>query len=562
MRRTIANIPHTRLRVSMAVLLFAIFVLPAAIGGLGFYWYAKSTVLDEVEHVLALVATHEVNQIDDWVGEREFDLSVVGRVASVNMAVSGARASEPGMSDSLQMILKRAIQFFGDRYQSLTVFDLDGELLAGPASALNARVLESIASGSTQVSLLRTKTDSAVLQVYVSIVPSGKPPQAVLQGIVPLAPLFGVLGRTLMIDGRALLYDASGRLLACSDADAHPPVTQSQFPREAMVPGERSIIITSTDDEGRALLGVVRRLPRLGWSVIIERDRERALAGLSQLRRVLWSVMAIVLILGGGVAVFVANATVRKLERRERELQTTHEQLITADRLASVGMMAASLAHEINNPLTTIKVLIHSLQDRVSPNKGLRSDVSIVLGEIDKIKSLVLRFLQFARPRDPEFTAVDLDETMTRIASLIRHQAQNQGVLIFEDYDHSVGHVWADAAQIGQVFLNILLNALDATPVGGEIHIDTALAKDDRAVVTIMNSGPGLPDEIKEKIFEPFFSTKATGTGLGLSIARTIVEKHRGQVQAQGHGENGTTFTIVLRRAEGEAAHAAPRSHR
>ena len=547
----------------MAILLLAIFVLPAGIAGAGFYLYAKKTVTEEVEYEIALVATHEANQIENWIGEREFDLAVVGRVQLINDAVRGALAGREGMADSLVGTLRRARQFFGDRYLALDVCDLNGSPITRDDLHTSAEALATVATGATAVSLAETEADSNMLYVYAPVGESGTPPVGALRAVVSMTPLFDILGRTLISDGVVRVYDAHHRLLARrGNEERWSDLPDDAAVRDTSPRTELGGTLISTNSPGDATIGVRRSVGVLNWEVLIERDRDQALAGLWQLRRVLWSVMAIVLIFGGGLAVFISNLTVRKLERREQELQATHEQLITADRLASVGMMAASLAHEINNPLTTIKVLIHSLRDRVSPNKSVRSDVSIVLGEIDKIKSLILRFLQFARPRDPEFTAVDLDETLTRIASLIRHQAQSQGILIFEDYDHSVGSVWADSAQIGQVFLNILLNALDATPVGGEIHINTALARDDRAVVTITNSGPGLPDEIRERIFEPFFSTKATGTGLGLSIARTIVEKHRGQVYAQGHGENGTTFTIILHRAEGEAAHDASRTDR
>jgi signal transduction histidine kinase len=240
---------------------------------------------------------------------------------------------------------------------------------------------------------------------------------------------------------------------------------------------------------------------------------------------------------------------VRTLQEREEQLQTRNQQLITADRLASVGTMAASIAHEVNNPLTTIKILIHSLKEEIPANMSAREDLEIVQGEIDKISMLVLRLMQFARPSDPELSVTDLGLTLGRVVELIRPKAQMAGIVIHE-HRKAIPPVLADPAQIGQVFLNILLNAVDATPQGGTIKVITDVASTGEVVVTIWNSGTGLDPALADRIFDPFFTTKATGTGLGLSIAHMIMDKHNGTIRALGHGDSGTSFRITLPRAK------------
>jgi signal transduction histidine kinase len=236
---------------------------------------------------------------------------------------------------------------------------------------------------------------------------------------------------------------------------------------------------------------------------------------------------------------------VHTLQEREEQLQTRNQQLITADRLASVGTMAASIAHEVNNPLTTIKILIHSLKEDIPANVPAREDIEIVQGEIDKISMLVLRLMQFARPSDPELGVIDLELTLGRVVELIRPKAQMAGIVIHE-HRKAVPPVMADPAQMGQVFLNILLNAVDATPPGGTIKVITEAAKTGEVVVTIWNSGAGLDPALADRIFDPFFTTKATGTGLGLSIAHMIMDKHNGTIRAIGHGDSGTSFRITI----------------
>ncbi len=500
---------------------------------------------------MSLVAAHEEAIISDWIRERRFDLGVIAQVGSINDAVRRVLRDRPGATDSLRYLLGRAQLFFGERYSSFRVINPGGELVYGDTETHDRSALVAALQGSTVVSrdVVNPGHSHSALEFYAPLVEHNEPPKGVLVATVPTVPMFALLSTPISRIGWIHLFDRYGQLLTSTSlADT---IRRSG----AAAPDPHAVIDSSSDSAHYVrhagdvdLMGSVRRIPEMNWIITVERDRDEALARLAYMRRILWSVIVAIVLLGGGVAIGMSTLTVRRLERREQELQTTHEQLITADRLASVGMMAASMAHEINNPLTTIKVLIHSLRQRAASNKALETDINIVLSEIDKIKALVLRFLQFARPRDPEFTEVELDEILSRIAGLIRHQAQSHGILIFEKYDTDLGPVWADSSQIGQMFLNILLNAIDATPPGGEVHVSTSVADAGRARVTIWNSGPPLPNEIKEQIFEPFFSTKTTGTGLGLSIARTIIDKHGGEIYAEGHDDDGTTFTMLLRR--------------
>jgi len=266
---------------------------------------------------------------------------------------------------------------------------------------------------------------------------------------------------------------------------------------------------------------------------------------------VYWTVFfaaALLVLLAVAYGIYKVNAVIHTLQESEMQLHTRNQQLITADRLASVGTMAASVAHEVNNPLTTIKILIHTLKEQATFDNQARADLGMIQEEIDKISTLVLRLMQFARPSEPELVATDLNLILGRVVELIRPKAQMAGIIIHE-HRQPIPEVIADPAQMGQVCLNILLNAVDATPSGGTIKVIAESKTDDRVVLTIWNSGEGIEPALYERIFDPFFTTKTTGTGLGLSIAHMIMDKHNGTIEAIGHGKSGTSFRLTLPKA-------------
>ncbi len=234
------------------------------------------------------------------------------------------------------------------------------------------------------------------------------------------------------------------------------------------------------------------------------------------------------------------------ISRLSRRISESESRLAHADRLASVGTMAASVAHEVNNPLTTIKLLIHTHRDRLSASDSGRKDLDVALSEIDKIRALILRFLQFARPGEPEWSSVRVEDVVRRVTNLVRPQAASRQIHISEGYSCHGALVRADSMQLGQVVLNLLLNAVEAAPEGGSIEVETRIPEEGGVRVRVWNSGQALPDELGEKIFEPFFTTKAQGTGLGLAIASAMVQKHGGSIYARGLPAGGTELVLDL----------------
>lgn len=228
------------------------------------------------------------------------------------------------------------------------------------------------------------------------------------------------------------------------------------------------------------------------------------------------------------------------------ELEQSRDSAARSDQLAAVGQLAAGIAHELRNPLAAVKLLVDAA---VEEKRSLSDeDLLVTQEELSRINRMFASFLDFARPPTLRREHTDLSEVVGKVIDLVRPRAKVQDVLIeFIPLDHMP--VYADPQQLRQVFLNVMLNALDAQPGGGSINIDVRY--DDHAespsyAVRISDDGPGISPEVAETLFEPFISTKDTGVGLGLAICRRIVESHGGNIEVESLLDGGAQFSIYL----------------
>jgi two-component system, NtrC family, sensor histidine kinase PilS len=229
------------------------------------------------------------------------------------------------------------------------------------------------------------------------------------------------------------------------------------------------------------------------------------------------------------------------------ELRRMQIQVERAERLASIGRFAAGIAHEIRNPLASISGSVEVLRGGASPDPETRQLVDIVLREVDRLNALITDLLEYARPPAEERQSIDLSEAASEIATAFELEKRpNRVKLVVEAPDRVC--IEAGAGQVRQILWNLLRNASDAMPTGGVIRLEVARAAKagaaPEAVLSITDEGVGIRKEDVERIFEPFFSTKARGTGLGLSIVARIVEAHRGAIEIESEPGRGTTFTL------------------
>jgi len=248
----------------------------------------------------------------------------------------------------------------------------------------------------------------------------------------------------------------------------------------------------------------------------------------------------------------------RELQEQTRLLLEKEAQLHRADRLSALGQLSAGLAHEIRNPLGAIKGAVEILEEDYPAGHPKAEFYAIILKEVKRLNDVVTNFLNFARPVSMRFVPVDVREVLASLEGLVSGEARAHRVQIRTSFHVGPSRVMADEALLKQAFLNIMLNALEAMPDGGELAISTRVA--DPKTVGVMDSddreewleavfddtGTGIPEEHVGRVFDPFFTTKKDGTGLGLAITYRIIENHRGIIRVTSQPGKGTTFIITL----------------
>jgi two-component system, NtrC family, sensor histidine kinase HydH len=228
-----------------------------------------------------------------------------------------------------------------------------------------------------------------------------------------------------------------------------------------------------------------------------------------------------------------------------KELKSTVHLLMRTARLKSLGELAATIAHEIRNPLGAIKGAVEIIEEDIPSTSPRREFVTVIKREVDRLNKLVVEFLNFAKPRLPEKVSSDLNEIIRSVVNFITPQAAKKSIRLVTQLDERLLPLLVDAEQIRQILLNLILNAIEATPQGGNIEILSG--QDERFVrISVRDYGTGIEPERRERIFDPFFSTKQDGTGLGLSIAYQFVKQHGGEIELVEQNGPGSLFVLRL----------------
>ena len=230
---------------------------------------------------------------------------------------------------------------------------------------------------------------------------------------------------------------------------------------------------------------------------------------------------------------------------RRSERSAVEEKLTRAEHLAEIGQLAASLAHEIKNPLAGISGAIQIIRDAMPADDPHQPIVTEILGQIRRLDATVKDLLQYARPTPPRLTEFSLDRKIARILQVLGEEPSLRQIRVECEVVPLGVSVYADDAQIEQLIFNLLLNAAHASEDGGVIRL-AVMERNDRVQLVVTDSGRGMTPEVQDRAFEPFFTTKAKGTGLGLSICRRIAEAHGGTIELQTELGQGTTVKVNL----------------
>jgi signal transduction histidine kinase len=245
------------------------------------------------------------------------------------------------------------------------------------------------------------------------------------------------------------------------------------------------------------------------------------------------------------------KASNRELEIAYQTLKQRQEQLVRSEKMAALGQLSAGIAHEIRTPLTSIKIFIQSLEKEIDLDENRSEDFRIIKKEIDRINENVTRFLNFARPEEPQFQQVNVNSLLADTLNLLVAKIKSSGISLDASLPEDLPPVEGDPKQLSQVFLNLVLNAVEAMPKGGTLSIGSSFTmnpdiQEEVIQIVFQDTGCGISEKDRPYLFDPFFSTKEKGTGLGLSIVYSIVQSHNGWIEVESEPGKGSSFIVSL----------------
>jgi len=246
----------------------------------------------------------------------------------------------------------------------------------------------------------------------------------------------------------------------------------------------------------------------------------------------------------------LVHGLLRDVDQTHTLLEESRLHLMQSEKLALVGKLAAGVAHSVRNPLTSVKMRLFSLERGLDLSPTQREDFEVISEEIRHLDTIVRNFLEFSRPPRPKFQHLSPSDVVDMTLVLLKHRLETYGVDVRLVRERPLPEVDVDPEQLKEALVNLILNACDAMGENGRIEITEEIGFVDPlgrvAILQLSDSGPGIPAEIKDQVFQPFFSTKEEGTGLGLAIAKRILDEHGGYIHLKPSDKQGATFVLVL----------------
>jgi two-component system NtrC family sensor kinase len=570
-----------------------------------------SIVTNELENV----AAEKQALLERWISERRADLAVVAGSAAVATMDVPRIAAHLDLVQRQYGVYDRFVIAGPD---GRTLYDTAGT--SGPTCRAEVwyQLARERQPYMSEVRLAAEGRGSAFL-LSVPVPGAGDSVGGVVCATVNTRAILGqVLRVSLGETGECYLVDRTGTFLAHKEPQRilKENIAQSESFTNVFGEGRRRPVYT--DYRGVAVLGASRPVANTPWYVVVEQDRDEAFAGSRRLKRNIYVLIAATVAAAIGLSWLLAGyvtAPVRslseaahglargefdhpllgarptrpdeigalyaafqhmagqlkdrhaRLENRvglteaelrkvETQLKGTLEAAARSERLAALGRLASGVAHEIRTPLTSLKLFLQSVQDEIAISPEQSEDYRIAMRQVARIETTINHFLDFARPQEPVMTEVDFAALVDDALEVVQPRANQQEVEIEKRVAADLPRVRGDVRQLGEVLVNLLVNALEAMPEGGRLGIavvpepaepaDLAGAGAPAVRVDVSDTGPGIRESDVDRLFEPFFTTKAAGSGLGLAITSGIVERHGGSVAVHTRPGAGTRFSVRL----------------
>ena len=242
------------------------------------------------------------------------------------------------------------------------------------------------------------------------------------------------------------------------------------------------------------------------------------------------------------------NRMSRQLKESFESIQKSQERMIQAEKLSALGQLSARLAHELKNPLTSIKMILQAILDGSSDPEITKKDVEMILKEAKRLDTILTQFLSFAKPPPLELRPLNLGHMIEDVLSLMKTEFDRSSIEVFQEIS-GLPEIRGDYERMRQVLMNLLHNSIQAMPKGGKLKIGVQEIFDNnqrKVLLRVEDSGQGIPEEYRKKVFDPFFTTKEVGTGLGLSTVYGTIKEHHGSIDLQSQVDQGTVFAFTF----------------
>lgn len=591
------------LQSKVAIIFLLVALVPLGAGSLLALRTAHRLIVSLVSNQLDNLAAEKQELLDRWMAERRADLEMAARSAPLR----SMQASQIGpflaiMQEKYRVYKRFRVAGADGRIE----YASDGQ--AGDAR--DEVWYQAARRGEYYLSDVHLAPDGqeAVFEIATAIGgPEGGVlgvlSAQVSTGAIAARVLRVALGKT----GECYLVDRTGRFLAHQHPRRilRENIAQSGSFAHLFQSSQPGTVYT--DYRGIAVLGASRPVTNTPWYVVVEQDRDEAFQSADRLARWVWIGLAltacVAIGLSWGVAWYVvgpirrlrdaaeelaqgdyehalADARTRRTDeigtlymafsemagqlwrlhaRLAERIDTTEQQLRVTDarlqetiaaaarseHLAALGQLAAGMAHEIRTPLASLKLFLQSVgEEAVGPEQA--EDLQIASRQVRRIETTINHFLDFARPQEPQRTAVDFEKLVDEALSVVRPRANHEHVEIAVEVRGPLPAVRGDVRQLGECLVNLLVNAIEAMPGGGRVELTAAADGGAGVRIVVADNGPGIAPDDLARLFQPFFTTKPAGSGLGLAIVQSTIDRHGGRIEVESRLGQGTRFVVHL----------------